>query len=452
MKKFINHIRAYLPPVYRQGIVQTTNAQRVCSKYLNVLMGRNSYVIGQKIDLLRASIRDHGKNPSLFNKLSVVYHGFDMVSSVSQILAEADETTRYYDFFDESLGWRTYHVKSACSQIVSMILRETSKDHVNFLFYDDDNSICVYECSHMGATIRWAEDLSLNLNGRPTNKIGKSIPDPGNHCVFEVAFLDYENCFSDLLKHLNEKYRHQHSFLTLLRDGSLRALLNKQDVSYSKAKPSEFSQTLRRKVDMFQQEGLHRSFMLYGPPGTGKTTATLEATKDKYTVRLNASDLNELSQEDWEYIVDFLKPEVIIIDDIDRARLSGNSLNMLEIVNAKVPFFIATANYIYRMDPAFLRPGRFDEFIEIDSPDRDLVLQVLNGNEKHYDLVKDWPIAWVHDFAKRVRCYGEERAMNDVKDLMERLESIENRHGISYREENSRSSSDDDCPEFADDD
>lgn len=144
--------------------------------------------------------------------------------------------------------------------------------------------------------------------------------------------------------------------------------------------------------------------LLYGEPGTGKSSlARAIASYLKYDIDIiNINNLNAC-----------LNPlrtrTVILIEDIDcmftsREYQDENSkdyqLNksqlgeMLNFIDGQMSpencIFIATTNHIERLDPALIRPGRFDLQIEMKYLDYELASQMCERfNQNPDDILKD---------------------------------------------------------------
>ncbi len=152
-----------------------------------------------------------------------------------------------------------------------------------------------------------------------------------------------------------------------------------------------------RKPGVFKAMGIEppKGVLLYGPPGCGKTLlAKAVAAESRATfIRVVASELaQKFIGEGARIVREVFKlarrkaPSIVLIDEIDAIgakRLDVGTSGEREIHrtltqllaeldgfdpldNVKV---IATTNRIDILDPALLRPGRFDKVIEIPLPD-----------------------------------------------------------------------------------
>ncbi len=162
-----------------------------------------------------------------------------------------------------------------------------------------------------------------------------------------------------------------------------------------------------------------RGLLLFGPPGTGKTVlARAVAGRLKWsTIIVNVSDLLSKYYGESERRVFALfetarkyAPCVLIFDEIDalgkaRTRYASDDVTprLLNIILSEIDgirkddidiFIIGTTNEPDLLDPALLRPGRFDKAIYVPPPDEkgreELFRRLLNGKpiEGHIDYAK----------------------------------------------------------------
>jgi len=173
-----------------------------------------------------------------------------------------------------------------------------------------------------------------------------------------------------------------------------------------------------KQPELFKEIGIEppKGVLLYGPPGTGKTmlAKAVASESDAIFIRIVASELvNKFIGEGARIVREVFRyarrnaPAVIFIDEIDgigarRADLgtSGDrevQRTLLQLLaemdgfdplsNVKV---IAATNRLDLLDPALLRPGRFDRIIEVPLPDyraRVEILKIHLGRTKYADNV-----------------------------------------------------------------
>lgn len=171
-----------------------------------------------------------------------------------------------------------------------------------------------------------------------------------------------------------------------------------------------------------------RAILLYGPPGTGKSTAAryISHILDFRSLRVNFSMLQETPT--LVQCLDILRPDMIIIDDIDRSPGDGYLLEALELLRKRTRVIIASANYPKKLDYAVLRPGRFDEAIKITTLDEKVIRRTIGEGltEEQYETLGKLPIAYINEFALRRKVLGEEEAAKSVKELYDRVEMGKN--------------------------
>ncbi len=169
--------------------------------------------------------------------------------------------------------------------------------------------------------------------------------------------------------------------------------------------------------EIFNEIGIEppKGVLLYGPPGTGKTLlakAVANATNAVF-IRVVASEfVNKFIGEGARLVREVFRyararaPAIVFIDEIDaigsRRIETGTSgdreiqrtlLQLLSEIdgfdslsNVKV---IAATNRLDLLDPALLRPGRFDRIINIPLPDKRGRLEILKIHTRKVKLSSD---------------------------------------------------------------
>ncbi|MXO62847.1 CDC48 family AAA ATPase [Qipengyuania oceanensis] len=168
--------------------------------------------------------------------------------------------------------------------------------------------------------------------------------------------------------------------------------------------------------DAFRRLGIRpaKGFLLYGPPGTGKTLLAKAVAKESEAnfISMKSSDLlSKWYGESEQQIARMfararsVAPCVVFIDEIDSlvpARGSGTAepqvtgrvvntilaeMDGLEELQSVV--VIGATNRPTLVDPALLRPGRFDELVYVGTPDKPGREQILRIHTQNMPLASD---------------------------------------------------------------
>lgn len=171
------------------------------------------------------------------------------------------------------------------------------------------------------------------------------------------------------------------------------------------------------KPDLFKKVGIEppRGVLLYGPPGTGKTLlAKAVANRTKATfIRIIGSELVQKYIGEGARMVRELfqmakekTPSIIFIDEIDSIgakRLDSITSGDREVQRTLVQLLaemdgfdprgnvriLAATNRPDILDPALLRPGRFDRMIKVPMPNVDARLEILKIHTRKMNLSDD---------------------------------------------------------------
>ena len=188
-----------------------------------------------------------------------------------------------------------------------------------------------------------------------------------------------------------------------------------------------------------------RGVLLYGPPGTGKTANISKAinelgkNNDATVITWNASALRSSDVLDFFTTgVDYdksVKKLIIIIEDIGMGvdgyggpkEIDRSLLNLLDGSGTmvKVPtFFVATTNYAHNLPEPLIRPGRFDQWIEVLPPSADDRVSLfkfisktdeLDGADEitlRSDNLKDYSVAHLKELV--IRCKRDGLSITDA--------------------------------------
>ena len=167
-------------------------------------------------------------------------------------------------------------------------------------------------------------------------------------------------------------------------------------------------------ADKFKMAGVTapKGVILYGPPGTGKTLIAKAVANESNAnfISIKGPEIFNKwvgeSEKKVRYIFKKarqLAPSIIFIDEIDAITKSRNSMDSNDVANNVVAqiltemdgisnlkdiIIIGATNRIDLIDPAFLRPGRFDIKLEIGLPNlesREKIFEVYLSKIKQLD-------------------------------------------------------------------
>ena len=158
-----------------------------------------------------------------------------------------------------------------------------------------------------------------------------------------------------------------------------------------------------------------KGVLLYGPPGTGKTMLAKAVAKhtDTCFIRLVGSELVKkyigegarMVRELFKLAIDNA-PSIIFIDELDSIaakRYDGSTAGDREVQRTLMQLLaemdgfnprgevrlLAATNRLDILDPAILRPGRFDRFIEVKLPDADARESIMMIHSRNMTLSKN---------------------------------------------------------------
>ncbi|MEB2836595.1 MAG: proteasome-activating nucleotidase [Desulfurococcales archaeon] len=172
-----------------------------------------------------------------------------------------------------------------------------------------------------------------------------------------------------------------------------------------------------KRPDLFRELGIEppRGVLLYGPPGTGKTLLAKAVARESGAtfIRVVASEfVNKFIGEGARLVREVFRlarrkaPSIVFIDEIDAIgarRLELGTSGDREVQRTLVQLLaemdgfdplgnvkvIAATNRLDLLDPALLRPGRFDRIIEIPLPDKRGRVEILRIHTRRMKLDGD---------------------------------------------------------------
>ncbi len=171
-----------------------------------------------------------------------------------------------------------------------------------------------------------------------------------------------------------------------------------------------------KRPDSFSRLGVRspKGVLLYGPPGTGKTMIAKAVATEAGANFLTAKGSALLSKwygESEKKVAEFfhrakqVTPAVLFFDELDSlAPVRGGSLGEPQVTERVVNQVLAemdgmeelkgvvvlgATNRPDMIDPALLRPGRFDEIVYVPIPDLKARIEILRSHTKKMSLDRD---------------------------------------------------------------
>ncbi|MFX0037468.1 MAG: AAA family ATPase, partial [Candidatus Hermodarchaeota archaeon] len=228
----------------------------------------------------------------------------------------------------------------------------------------------------------------------------------------------------------------------------------------------DIKQELREAVEwplkypkLFEKAGIRplNGILLFGPPGCGKTLlakAIATESQSNFIAIKGPEIYSKWVGESERAIREIFRkarqaaPSIIYFDEIDaissgRGDYEGTHtfasivnqilVEMDGVENRKGIVIIASTNRPDIVDPAFLRPGRFDRLIFVEAPDYEERLKILEVHSKNMPLAED---VYLKRIAQNTEGYSgadlenvcREAGMQAIREMMTKLEKIENKH------------------------
>ena len=357
-----------------------------------------------------------------------------------------DEALRRPGRFDREIEFGVPHVKGR---------KEIFQIHTRGMPLEDDVNLDNYaEITHgfVGADIMAiCREAAMFALRRVLPKINLDEPIP-SEVIQELKIKD-----DDFVKSTN-----------LIEPSAMReVMVEVPDVSWEDIGGlEEIKEELREAVEwplkypkLFEKAGIRplNGILLFGPPGCGKTLlakAISTETQSNFIAIKGPEIFSKWVGESEKAVREIFRkarqaaPSIIYFDEID-AISSGRGayetthtfasivnqilVEMDGIENRKGIVIIASTNRPDIVDPAFLRPGRFDRLIFVEAPDYNARLKILKVHSKYMPLSEDISL---ENIAQKTEGYSgadlenvcREAGMQAIREKMTTLDRIEYKH------------------------
>lgn len=183
-----------------------------------------------------------------------------------------------------------------------------------------------------------------------------------------------------------------------------------------------------KRPDLFTAVGIEppKGVLLHGPPGTGKTIlakAVAQSTEATFLRVVGSEFVQKYIGEGARIVRELFElaknksPAIIFIDELDAIgarRMDGATSGDREVQRTLMQLLaemdgfdargevklIAATNRLDMLDPALLRPGRFDRVIEIPLPNREAREAILRIHTSGMNLDEDVDLSRIADLAE----------------------------------------------------
>lgn len=184
--------------------------------------------------------------------------------------------------------------------------------------------------------------------------------------------------------------------------------------------PSAASEAIWDEVERMHKHDINRAILLYGESGTGKSYIIRDVIHRAggRSLRIEFDMVNYL--KDVDELIRFLQPSALAIDDLDHSSNQSSIFNKFERIKAVCKLMLVSVNDIEKLNPASLRPGRFDRLIEINRLDEGVYDRMLAGiqlTEEQSARVREMPAAYISEFVTLANICGTDIAIEALSEL-----------------------------------
>lgn len=354
------------------------------------------------------------KEPSVFN---IAKTGFDVANEIQQMFL-----INYYEFFQ---GWSAPYTEDYNYAIVEILKHHPYEEKAT-----SDQNISLRKVNIEPKNGQRGFDFYYCINVEHETIEGIHVKNENLDLARDFIKQSFWNEFGGQFLLMHKKHVFDHGrevgeFLVFDTDDEIEPHM------------SQRAAIIAQKTKRFIDNKISRSILLYGPPGTGKSTMVRAIVRDLglSSLRIRVEDLEDMTNTTIFEAIKIFEPECIIIDDLDRVNRLTHLLEMLERFNKKLKVVFATVNDKDSLGDAILRPGRFDELIEIKEIDEETVKRLLvNEPAEIFDIIKMWPIAYILEYLKRRSYMSTEDAIEDLAELKARVKQLEGYDDDSEKE------------------
>lgn len=303
--------------------------------------------------------------------------------------------------------------ESFCGSTIMEVIKRELATNIKTVFSQEDKSGNTYQIFSVnldGNELFWADGANMDIDGPwvRSDKIDEIYKSIGNFIWKRIG--------SNHCQAVEDK------------DGNYSFV---DDILAEKTLPSKYADEAVVRINKYLKHPevgptITRALLFFGRPGTGKSTCVRAIAQglDMRSLRLPFYAIDEDVSTSLIPSLKILRPEVVIIDDVDRSRDQELLLEQLEMFRQHVRVVLATANYPEQIDNAILRPGRFDEAIQLEKLDAEIIATMIGEDVpiEYREKLGEMPIAYLNEFSLCRKVLGDKEAFARVEDLHARIE------------------------------
>lgn len=315
---------------------------------------------------------------------------------------------KYVDFFSKT-KWQSYLSAIIAKEVYNIIVTNY-KSHTKLLASDSETNNCYYMAEFK------------DENDEPINFAYIENKGESGLISFYLERDNIENSLKLIKKIFFERFNNN-KIIVSLKDKKIRFdedKLNKDFIMFRRC------EEYIADINKFLDKNHNRSILFYGPPGSGKSNIIAGIISKNALSTLKFANIDSLESNTIVEIIKIFSPDCIVLEDLDHAKHDqlNTLLEKLEQFTMNVKLILGSANQVSNLDNALIRPGRFDQAIEVKSLDAEVIMSLVKEDKELFELTKDFPVAYIKELMKRVEVLGKPLALKSMDDIIIRVENL----------------------------